>query len=177
MMNITSKTAGEIDEAREKEYIKKVEAIFFISGRFLSMQELISISDLNPIILKEIIEKLKDRYNKEDSSIEIVERGGSWKMDIRKEFSDVVNKLATGNSEFSKAERETLAIIAYKQPIKQSVIIKIRGNKSYDHIKKFIEIGLVKKKKVGHTNELSLSEEFYDYFNVSDPKDFLKQEE
>ncbi|MGA7896914.1 MAG: hypothetical protein WCA18_01750, partial [Candidatus Nanoarchaeia archaeon] len=65
-MNITSKTAGEIDEAREKEYIKKVEAIFFISGRFLSMQELISISDLNPIILKEIIEKLKDRYNKED---------------------------------------------------------------------------------------------------------------
>jgi segregation and condensation protein B len=177
MMNITSKTADEIDEAREKEYIKKVEAILFISGRFLSMQELISISDLNPIILKEIIEKLKDRYNKEDSAIEIVERGGSWKMDIRKEFSDVVNKLATGNSEFSKAERETLAIIAYKQPIKQSVIIKIRGNKSYGHIKKFIEIGLVKKKKVGHTNELSLSEEFYDYFNVSDPKDFLKQEE
>ena len=96
-------------------------------------------------------------------------------MDIRKEYSDLVNRLATGNSEFSKAERRNLiAIIAYKQPIKQSVIIKIRGNKAYDHIKKFIEIGLVKKKKIGHTNELSLSEEFYDYFNVQDPKDFLK---
>ncbi len=175
-MNITSKTADEIDEAREKEYVKKVEAIFFISGRFLSMQELISFSDLNPIIIREIIEKLKERYNKEDSAIEIVEREGSWKMDIRKEFSDTVNRLATGSSEFSKAERETLAIIAYKQPIKQSIIIKIRGNKAYDHIKKFIEIGLVRKKKVGHTNELSLSEEFYDYFNVSDPKDFLKEE-
>ena len=69
-------------------------------------------------------------------------------MDIRKEFSDTVNRLATGSSEFSKAERETLAIIAYKQPIKQSIIIKIRGNKAYDHIKKFIEIGLVRKKKV-----------------------------
>ena len=155
-MNITSKTADEIDEAREKEYVKKVEAIFFISGRFLSMQELISFSDLNPIIIREIIEKLKERYNKEDSAIEIVEREGSWKMDIRKEFSDTVNRLATGSSEFSKAERETLAIIAYKQPIKQSIIIKIRGNKAYDHIKKFIEIGLVRKKKVGHTNELSL---------------------
>jgi segregation and condensation protein B len=176
-MNITSKTADEIDESREKEYMKRIEAIFFISGRFLSMQELISLSDLNPIIIKELIEKLKERYNKEDSAIEIVEREGSWKMDIRKEFSDVVNKLATGSSEFSKAERETLAIIAYKQPIKQSIIIKIRGNKAYDHIKKFIEIGLVKKKKVGHTNDLSLSEEFYDYFNVSDPKDFLKKEE
>jgi segregation and condensation protein B len=176
-MSITSKTADEIDEAKEKEYLKRIEAIFFVSGRFLSMQELISLSDLNPIILRELIEKLKEKYNKEDSAIEIVERNSLWKMDIRKEFSDVVNKLATGNSEFSKAERETLAIIAYKQPIKQSVIIKIRGNKAYDNIKKFIEIGLVKKKKVGHTNELSLSEEFYDYFNVSDPKDFLKKEE
>ena len=73
-MNITSKTADEIDEAREKEYVKKVEAIFFISGRFLSMQELISFSDLNPIIIREIIEKLKERFNKEDSAIEIVER-------------------------------------------------------------------------------------------------------
>jgi segregation and condensation protein B len=69
-----------------------------------------------------------------------------------------------------------LAIIAYKQPIKQSVIVKIRGNKAYDHVKKFIELNLVKKKKVGHTNELSLSDEFYDYFNLQDSKDFLKEE-
>ena len=175
-MSITSKTASEIDEAKEKEYLKRIEAIFFISGRFLSMPEIISLSDLNPIIIKESIEKLKERYNKEDSAIEIVERNGLWKMDIRKEFNEVVNRLATGSSEFSKAERETLAIIAYKQPIKQSVVIKIRGNKAYDHIKKFIELNLVKKKKIGHTNELSLSDEFYDYFNVSDQNNPLNKE-
>src|SRR5271157_6384638 len=169
-MSITSKTADEIDEAKEKEYLKRIEAIFFVSGRFLSMQELISLSDLNPIIIRELIEKLKEKYSKEDSAIEIVERNGLWKMDIRKEFSDIVNRLASGSSEFSKAEKETLAIIAYKQPIKQSVIIKIRGNKAYDHIKKFIELNLVKKKKLGHTNELSLSDEFYDYFNLQDSK-------
>jgi segregation and condensation protein B len=97
-------------------------------------------------------------------------------MDIRKEFADIVNRLAMGNSEFSKGEKETLAMIAYKQPIKQSVIIKIRGNKAYEHIKRFSELDLIKKKKTGHTNELSLSDEFYDYFNISDPKDFLKKE-
>ncbi|HTZ42208.1 MAG TPA: SMC-Scp complex subunit ScpB [Candidatus Omnitrophota bacterium] len=176
-MDITSRTASEIDEAREKEYLKRIEAIFFISGRFLSMQELISLSDLNPIIIKELIEKLKERYSREDSSIEIIERNGLWKMDIRKEFSDIVNRLAMGNSEFSKAEKETLAIIAYKQPIKQSVVIKIRGNKGYEHIKRFSELNLIKKKKAGHTNELSLSDEFYNYFNINDPKDFLKKEE
>ncbi len=175
-MDITSKTASEIDDAKEKEYLKRLEAIFFVSGKFLSMSELISLSDLNPIIIRELIEKLKDKYSREDSAIEIVERNSLWKMDIRKEFSDVVNRLAMGNSEFSRAERETLAIIAYKQPIKQSVIIKIRGNKAYDHIKRFTELELLKKKKSGHTNELSLSDEFYDYFNVQDPKDFLKKE-
>jgi len=87
-------------------------------------------------------------------------------MDVRQEYTNIINKFATGTSEFTKAEKETLAIIAYKHPIKQSVVIKIRGNKAYDHIKKYVELGLVNKKKVGHTNELTLSEEFYDYFGV-----------
>jgi segregation and condensation protein B len=78
----------------------------------------------------------------------------------------MVNKLATGTAEFSKAEQETLAVIAYKQPVKQSLIVKIRGNKSYEHIKHFIEIGLVRGKKSGRTKELTLSEDFYDYFNL-----------
>ena len=126
----TSKTIKEIDEAKEKEDLKTLEAVFFISGRFLSMQELISLSDLNPIILGDLIERLKDKYNKDDSALEIVEKNGMWKMDVHQEYSKIINKLATGSSEFSKAEQETLAIIAFKQPIKQSVIIKIRGNKA-----------------------------------------------
>jgi segregation and condensation protein B len=174
-MGITSNTASEIDEAREKEDLKRIEAIFFVSGRFLSMPELISLSDLNPIIIKELLDKLKEKYDLGDSAIEIVERNGLWKMDIRKEYSDIVNRLASGSSEFTKAERETLAIVAYKQPIKQSVIIKIRGNKAYDHVKKFMDLNLIKKKKTGHTHELSLSDEFYDYFNVQDSKEMLKE--
>ncbi len=173
-MEISSKTAEEIDEAKEKEDLKKLEAVFFVSGRFLNMQELISLTDLNPIIIRELIEKLQEKYDNGDSAIEIVEKNNLWKMDVRKEYSYIINRLATGSSEFSKAEQETLAIIAYKQPVKQSVIIKIRGNKAYDHIKKFVELGLLKKKKSGHTHELSLSDEFYDYFNLEDRKSFAE---
>jgi segregation and condensation protein B len=160
----TSKTLNEIDEAREKEDLKKLEAVFFVSGRFLNMQELISYTDLNPIIIEELIEKLQEKYDKDDSAIEIVEKNKMWKMDVRAQFYNIINKLATGKSEFTKAEQETLGIIAFKQPIKQSVIINIRGNKAYDHIKKFEDTGLIKKKKIGHTHELSLSDDFYDYF-------------
>ena len=165
---VRSKTIEEIDEAKENEDLKVLEAVFFISGRFLSMQELISLSDLNPILIRGLIDKLKDKYEKNDLAIEIIEKNGLWKMDVRQEYSHIINKLATGSSEFTKAEQETLAIIAFKQPIKQSVIIKIRGNKAYDHIKKFSDLDLIKKKKIGHTHELSLSDDFYDYFSISE---------
>jgi len=167
-MVLGEKTIKEIDDAKELENLKTLEAVFFVSGRFLNMQDLISLSDLNPIIIRDLIEKLKEKYENENSAIEIVSKNGMWKMDVRQEYAYIINKLATGSAEFSKAEQETLAIIAYKQPIKQSVIIKIRGNKAYDHIKKFSDLNLIKKKKFGHTNELSLSDEFYDYFNVGD---------
>lgn len=157
-------------QIKEEDGMKILEAIFFVSGRFLSLQELISISELDSITIQDRINKIKEKYGKKDSALEIVEKNGLWKMDVKKEYSHIINKLATGKSEFSKAEQETLAIIAFKQPIKQSVIIKIRGNKAYDHIKRFAEIGLVKKKKTGHTYELSLSDEFYDYFNISKEK-------
>ncbi|MBD3247231.1 SMC-Scp complex subunit ScpB [Candidatus Pacearchaeota archaeon] len=174
-VEVSSKTFEEIDESKEKEDLKTLEAVFFISGRYLSMKDLISLTDLNPIIIRELIDKLQDKYKEIDSAIEIVEKKGLWKMDVRQEYQDMVNRLATGSAEFSKAEQETLAIIAFKHPIKQSVIVKIRGNKAYDHIKKFDDLGLITKKKMGHTYELSLSDDFYDYFNInSDTENPLK---
>ena len=174
-MPISSKTLDEIDSEKEKESMRKIEAVLFISGRFLSVQELISHSDLNPIIIMEVLEKLQEKYDAMDSSIEIIEKNRMWKMDVRKGYEEVINKFATGSSEFSKSEQETLAIIAYKQPIKQSVLIKIRSNKAYDHIKKFFELGLIKKKRTGHTYEISLSDDFYDYFNVSEGEGIMRK--
>ena len=174
-MAASSKTVKEIDETKELENLKVLEAVFFVSGRFLSMQEIIALTDLNPIIIEDLIDRLKEKYGREDSALEIVEKNGLYKMDVKQEYSYIINKLATGQAEFSKAEQETLAIIAYKQPIKQSVIIKIRGNKAYDHIKKFIDLSLIKKKKMGHTNELSLSDDFFDYFGVQEGENPLKE--
>ena len=169
---LRKETIDEIDNETEKESLRKIEAVLFVSGRFLSMQDLISFSDLNPITIREMIVQLKKKYEENDSAMQIIQKGvenqAVWKMDVRPEYSNIVNKLASGSSEFSKAEQETLAIITVKQPIKQSVLIRIRGNKAYDHIKKFYDLNLIKKKRSGHTYELTLSDDFYNYFNVSE---------
>jgi len=164
---VTESTAKEIEnefENKEKDSEEKVEAALFIAGRHLNLQELIMLTDINPIMLKEILHRLEKKYS--TGVLRLVNRSNSWKMDVAEKHHYLINKLATGDAEFTKAEQETLAIIAYKQPIKQSVIIKIRGNKSYDHIKKFRQLGLVAAKREGHTLILNLSEEFYEYFNV-----------
>jgi len=167
---ITRSTAEDIEnefEENEKESEEKVEAALFISGRFLTLEELMGLTEVNPIMIKEILHRLEKKYGAISNVLRIVNRNNSYKMDISEKYHYLINRLATGNTEFTKAEQETLAVIAYKQPIKQSVVIKIRGNKSYDHIRKFRELGLVTAKKDGHTNILNLSEEFYEYFNVA----------
>ncbi len=163
---VSSETIKELDEDREIQNLKKIEAALFLSARFLSVQELVLLTDINPLMVKELLEKLYEKYNQDDCAIEILVKEGKYKMDIGQEYVGMVNKLATGSSEFTKSEQETLAVIAYKQPVKQSVVIKIRGNKAYDHIKKFIESGLLIAKKIGHTKELRLSDDFFDYFHL-----------
>lgn len=164
MDELRRESLDEIDAERELENQKKVEAALFVAGRFLSMQELVALTDVNPLMLRKILEDLGDKYK--NSGIEIVRKNELWKMDVVGDYAWIVNKLATGSAEFSKAEQETLAIIAYKQPMKQSVLVKIRGNKAYEHIAKFVEMGLVHKKKQGHTAELTLTDDFHEYFSV-----------
>jgi segregation and condensation protein B len=164
---VSQETAEELDNSfndKERENEERVEAALFIAGRFLNLQDLIMLTDVNPLMLKEILHKLEKKYSV--GAIKLLNMNSAWKMDVSEKYKDIVNKLATGQTEFTKAEQETLAVIAHKQPVKQSIIIKIRGNKAYEHVHKFIELGLVVAKKAGHTNELNLSEEFYDYFSV-----------
>ena len=163
-MEVNKETIEEIDKSIETENLKKVEAALFLAGRFMSVQELVALTDVNPILLKKALEDLSDKYR--ESGVDIINKNSLWKMDVSQDYLWMVNRLAGGSSEFTKAEQETLAIIAYKQPMKQSVIVKIRGNKAYSHIKKFVELGLIMKKKMGHTAELSLNEAFFDYFSL-----------
>src|SRR3989339_196159 len=93
-MEVTSKTAEDLEDATLKENLKTLEAVFFVSGRFLSMAELISFTDLNPLILKELIEKLQEKYEKQESSLELIEKipeGHTHILSLSDDFYDYFN--------------------------------------------------------------------------------------
>ena len=161
---------GAGDDFEEQQLMKKIEASLFLAARFVSLNDLVKITGINPIMTKQLLTKLESKYKKEESSIRIIKQNFEneelFKMDVKKDFNELINKMVSGQVEFNRGEQETLAIIAYKQPIKQSVVIKIRGNKAYDHIKHCIISGLVRSKRAGRTYELNLTQQFYEYFNL-----------
>ncbi|MBI1973965.1 SMC-Scp complex subunit ScpB, partial [Candidatus Micrarchaeota archaeon] len=66
--------------------------------------------------------------------------------------------------EFSKATLRCLGLIAVKQPVRQSVVVKIIGNKAYDYIRELKEKGFLDIRKEANTRLLSVTHKFEDYF-------------
>jgi len=85
---ITKSTAEQIEnefETNETEAKEKVEAALFIAGRFLTLQELIMLTDVNPIMLKSILCDLEKKYS--HGTLRIIRRKESYKMDIAEKIS------------------------------------------------------------------------------------------
>ncbi len=70
----------------------------------------------------------------------------------------------------------TLAFIAYKQPVTQAYVTKVRGKLAYQHIRKIVEMGLISEEKLGNTKVLRTTEAFADYFNLSHNLSAMKQQ-
>ena len=61
-MDSTPESSSNLDQEKERELLKRLEATLFIAGRFLTMRELVSLTDINPILLRKLLDDLTDRY-------------------------------------------------------------------------------------------------------------------
>ena len=148
-----------------------MEAALFMSPKPVPLEELKSISDAESRVeTKAMLEELIHYYKTKQSSIEIVSSEVGYQMRVRKEYEERVSHLAT-DAVFNKGVMKTLAMIAYKQPIIQSEVVKYRNNKAYDHLKVLFEEGFIKKEPKGRTYILTTTTKFIEYFG----KDFGKK--
>jgi len=150
-----------------KECKNKIEAILFTIGRFIEIQELAKLCDIGSVgYVKKALLELKKEYESRDTSLGIIEENNKWKLNIKNEYGYLTNQLVS-DSELESPTIKTLAVIAYKQPVHQSEIIKIRGNSAYIHIKDLKEQNFISSERYGRTRLLKLTKTFYDYFNIN----------
>ncbi len=142
-----------------------IEAALFASGRTLTPKELSDISGLAEERATALADDLAADYAIRNSGIEIKKIGEGYSMQVR--FGLAGKILSFAPKEIEAPLIRTLAIIAYKQPIKQSHLVEIRGNKSYDHVKELEKRGLINSEKQGHTKLLTTTRGFADYFGIS----------
>ncbi|MFZ3148949.1 MAG: SMC-Scp complex subunit ScpB [Methanothrix sp.] len=142
-----------------------IEAALFASGRTLTSRELADLSGLSEERARSIADDLAAEYAARDSGIEIKSIGEGYSMQVR--FGLAGRVLSFAPKEIEAPLIRTLAIIAYKQPIKQSHLVEIRGNKSYDHVKELEERGLINAEKFSRTKLLTTTRGFADYFGIS----------
>ena len=149
-----------------EEMKKKVEAVLFTIGKRVSLEEIKKLSGVTELkILKQYLEELKQTYENNDSSLRLIEDDDFWKMSVKEEYGDVIDKIVT-ETELSKSVMETLAVIAWKHPALQSEVIHVRTNKAYDDIKELEEQGFISRTRYGRTRKINLTEKFFNYFDL-----------
>ncbi len=146
-----------------EEKIALLEAALFITEKPLKLEQLrkiLRVRDDSKVF--EMIEYLKKRYGGEDRGIEISEVGG-YKLVVKPKFVHRVSKL-TRHSELSRGLLRALSIIAYHEPVRQSDLVRVLGNRVYEYVKELIDLGFVTAEKQSRTKILKTTRLFEEYF-------------
>jgi len=142
-----------------------LEAYLFAGEGRVSREKLKKFLTVNDEQLDSLISELRKKYEEINSSFNLEESDGYVLLTVKDEFINHTKNFVM--SEFSNSTLKTLAIIAYRSPVKQSEIIKSRGNKSYGHINELIKSGFVEGEDFGNTKILRLTPKFFKYFNIT----------
>jgi segregation and condensation protein B len=170
--------------------ITHTEALIFASEKPLSSIELVELINNafgffdDKIILDQIetsIEGIKEKYAADFYPFELRQSGGGWQFLTKKDFHKTIAQLNGDKflKRLSNAAMESLAIIAYKQPITKSEIESIRGVNSDYSIQKLLEKELIvitgrNENMVGKPLVYATSKSFMDYFGINNSTDLPK---
>ena len=147
----------------------KVEAVVFSTGHRMSLDDISKLCRSRKEDALAALQELKKEYDEKQSSLMLVEEGDFWKFTVRDHFIPMVRKIVT-ETELTKSVLETLAVIAFKYPILQSDLIKIRTNKAYEHLADLEKSGYISRQKQGRTNLIKLTDKFFKYFDLTEEK-------
>ena len=122
-----------------------VEAILFTMGDSVEISSIAKAMETDGREVKEYIDYLKEKYEKSDSGIGILELEKSVQLCTKKEMYEYLVKIAKAPKKavLTDSLMETLSIIAYKQPITRLEVEKIRGVNSDHAVNRLVEFGLV----------------------------------
>jgi segregation and condensation protein B len=156
-----------------------IESLLFAAGdEGLTMKQICEVLELDEIMAVQVIQELEAEYEENGNrGITLVQMAGAYQLVTKKEYSPYLKKLVDSphTSTLSQAALETLAIVAYKQPITRMEIEEIRGVKTERPLHTLVGKALIKEvgrvEGAGRAYLYGTTKEFLDYFGLKNIED------
>ena len=162
------------------EFEKILEAILFAAGEAVSVSSLAKALGCDIPATRGILARMKERYKQEESGILLMQTEDSFQLCTNPKYHEYARRLLpdTPKRTLTRPLLETLAIIAYKQPVTKAVIEEIRGVNADHSVNKLVEYGLVAEcgrlDAPGKPILFETSDEFLRYFGLQTVQEFLQ---
>jgi segregation and condensation protein B len=156
------------------ELVAVVEALIFVADEPITSKLIAEVLGEEKQAVEAAVEQLKQEYENRESGLQIRELAGGWQIATRTEFHEEVRKFlkTRPSAKLSLASLETLAVIAYKQPVTVPEILEIRGVQSASAIKTLLDKRLIvakgRKETVGRPMQYGTSRDFLLQFGLKD---------
>jgi len=157
------------------EKLALLEACLFTTEKPLSIEELAKILKIDENEVKWLLKDLEDIYSKDEHGIEVSDVGG-YSLVVKPKYLEKVSNL-TNHTDLPRGMLRVLSIIAFYEPVKQSDIVKVIGNRTYQYISELEKRGLIETEKHSRTKIIQTTKEFEEYFGIEKKslKKFLRE--
>lgn len=157
-------------------YPAAIECLLFVAGEPLPLTTIARALQCDELSAEAAMRELQLRLGETNSGLQVVSIAGGYQLSTRPEYAEVVGRLlARSQSRLSRAALETLAIIAYRQPVTQAEIEAVRGVASGSVLKTLLDRGLIaemgRKGTVGRPILYGTTSEFLHYFALDNLND------
>ena len=140
-----------------------LEAMLFSAGRSLSVSEMSENLGYEEEEILESIGNLQSTIKRRrGGGLQVVEIGGKWAMEVKPGIADHLPKET--KSELPPKLLKAAALIAYHQPMPQSRLVELLGQRAYDHIRELAQSGLIGRRRDGNTRRLTTTRRFSEMF-------------
>ena len=169
-----SESTGQKQARGTSELVAIVEALIFVADEPITNKLIAEVLDEDRETIDAAVEQLRQEYDARESGLQIREIAGGWQIATRTEFHDEVRRFlkTRPSAKLSLASLETLAVIAYKQPVTVPEILEIRGVQSASAIKTLLDKRLIvakgRKETVGRPMQYGTSKDFLIQFGLKD---------
>tara|TARA_B100000287_G_scaffold41829_2_gene37930 strand:- start:1594 stop:2205 length:612 start_codon:yes stop_codon:yes gene_type:complete len=140
-----------------------LEAILFGAGRSMSLEELSEMLGEPKGVIHVALSNLRKTIDlREDSALQLTDVSGRWIFEVRPELSSFLPE--TFRADIPQRLLPAAALIAYHQPMPQSRLVDMLGQRAYDHVRDLATRGLVDRRRDGLTRRLTTTRRFAEYF-------------